>query len=486
MKGKLLIVIIGVLMIFGSAAAAGMENEPPARLDKDGDSMEVSNVGEKELKNKTFYMYRVKDAVDIGGRTTKEMYNTTYPQGKGNKTDLSSFRVRVEWLLYPQLAGDLQLNGNSTLTIWTRASSSDTSTVTYELTEVDENGNETVIKSKDPTKSFETSWTTQQISLDIGSYNVSKGSSLKVTYESVGNDATDYQIAYGGEVDGGIRDTNVTLPCLDYMRVSNVHTEDSQGNSTNLFNPNAENKNITMPVNITDPFGGYDIRWVNITLEGPDGIVGDFENKSMNKTYGYFDTYKSSYESGWNYSGEPEGTYEITVRAVDRNGMIAYERTGEFENHDKYGEHSFVIGGLDNYVNLKLEDNQGNALSNTTINLKPGPDTIFRSGKTDNQGLVNFTVAEATYFISVDWQDVEVETNRSLDAREVGNRTKNDPYNLTAAIFYPEFTVLDEEDSPVDDAKVFLTHPNGTSVLPPFSTDENGNFSLYRAAEGTY
>ncbi|MBS3816972.1 MAG: hypothetical protein KGY76_05355 [Candidatus Thermoplasmatota archaeon] len=469
-------------MVSASFSAAANSNRAISPEERDDSNDELTANGE-EVKNKTLYMYRVKDAVSVGGRTTKEMYNTTYPEGQGNSTDQSYFKVVVDWYLFPALAGDLQLNGTSYLNIWGNSSGGDVE-MTYNLTEVDEGGNSNMIAGNSVSYTMGNEWTPYEVPLNIDNYTVSEGSTLKVTYQIWGDSSTWYSIAYGGMVDGAMRDTNVTLPCMDYAEVSDVYTADSEGNVTNLFNPDAANKNITMYANVTDPFGGYDLEWTNLTLEGPNGVI--MENVSMNKTYGFYNSFKTIYEVPWNYDGEPEGTYAVSVRAVDKNGMRAWERTGNFTPHDEYGYHSFVIGGLDNYVNLQLEDNQGYPLANTTVNLKPGPDTIFNSKETDDQGIVNFTVANATYLVSVNWQDIEVETNRTLDVGEVGNRTRSDPYNLTAAIFYPEFTVLDKEGSPVDEAKVYLTHPNGTTIIPPFSTDQAGTFSLAQTAEGTY
>ncbi|MFW5907353.1 MAG: SpaA isopeptide-forming pilin-related protein [Candidatus Natronoplasma sp.] len=484
MKGKLLIVVmIGLLLMLGTAAAAGLnEGDPGKELDEDADSEEALEV-DREMKNKTFYMYRLKDAVNVGGRTTKEIHNTTYPEGQGNSTDDSYFKVLLDWYLFPPLAGDLELNGTSSLTVWGNSSGGDVD-MTYNLTEVDEAGNANEIAGNTVSFTMGNEWTPYEIPLDIDNYTVSEGSTLKITYQIWGDSSTWYSIAYGGMVDGGMRDTNVTLPCKDYVKVSDVYTEDSDGNVTNVFDPEAEDKNMTIRANVTDPFGGYDIEWVNLTLEGPDGVV--MENVSMNKTHGEFNSFMTRYEVPWNYENEPDGTYQVTVRAVDKNGMREHNSTGGFGGHDVYGEHSFVIGGRDYYVNIKVADNHQIPLENTTVNLKPGPGTIIDSKDTGPEGIANFTLADATYEITVQWEDVEVSTNRTLDVGEVGNRTEDDPFNVTAAIFYPEITVWDQEDVPVDEARVYITHPNGTTILPPFSTDDNGTFSLERMPGGTY
>ena len=484
---RTLVIVITFFLILGALSAVP-EGAGTSETEVESSDSLLSN--DDEVKDKTFYMYRVEDAVEVGGRTTKEMYNTTYPERRGNETDLSSFRVLIDWYLYPELAGELELNGTSTLSVWARSPGGAGVDTTYELWEVDEDGEEEQISENEVPITLQDEWGIHDIPMEIEeSYTVSEGSTLRVTFDIWGDAANEYQIAYGGYIedqDGNdlIADTNVTLPCLDYMEVSGVHTEDSEGDPTNLFDPEAEDKNIMINANITDPFGGYDIEWVNVTLEGPEGII--LENESMTETYGYFDSYMSEFEFPWNYEDQPEGTYDITVRAVDKNGMIAYEETGEFGGHEEYGEHSFVIGGLDHYVNLQLEDDHGELLINTTVNLKVSDDVVFNSTETDEEGIVNFTVAEATYIITIEWQDTEVSTNRTIDVNETGSLDRENAYELTSGVYYPELEILDQESIPVQDANVYMTHPNGTTTIEPIESDDDGLVDLDRYAEGDY
>ncbi|MFW6142009.1 MAG: prealbumin-like fold domain-containing protein [Candidatus Saliniplasma sp.] len=482
MKAKIVIVLIAVLIAsalisaFGSSQASA---EPELRSESS-----PGLTAEDEVKNKTFYMYKEEDAVDVGYRTTKEMYNTTYPVGSGNRTALSSFRVLVDWHLYPTLAGDLQLDGDSTLTVWARSPTGGGVDMTYRLTEVDPDGSEDIVAENTVATTVQTDWSTHDIPVNIDNYTASEGSTLMVTFDLWGDAAREYEIAYGGTVDGGMRDTNVTLPCMDHIDVSDVYTTDSEGNVNNLFSPDAEDKNITIYANVTNPFGGYDVRWVNTTLTGPEGVI--LENISMQKIEGYFDSYKSSYNYSWDYTGEPEGTYDITVRAVDKNGMRALNTTGTFDDHEEYGHHSFVIGGLDHYVNLKIVDDHEEILPNVTVNLKVSDEVIFATDETDEDGIVNFTVANATYLVTVMWQDMEVSTNRTLEMDVVGDRPREDPYDLKASIFYPSFTVVDMEGEEVGDANIYMTHPNGTTRSQPYVTDDQGQFSLQQTAGGIY
>jgi len=483
---KAFIILLTLLLITGTLSFVSASTEATEIEDSISGTDQTD-----ELKNKTFYMEGIRDAVSIGGRTTKEIYNTTYPERRGNKTELTEFRELIDWYLFPELAGDLRLNGTSTLSVWGRAreESPPSATFGYELWEVNETDEE-LIEMDDISHNLDTEWSTYEISFDIEeTYTVSEGSSLRVTFDIWGDSENAYQIAFGGHVEDEegndfMADTNVTLPCLDYMRVSDVHTEDHEGEKRDLFDPEAQNKNISIHASVTNPFGGYDIEWVNITLEGPEETI--FESHSMDQTYGYFDSYQSSYKYFWNYTDMLEGVYNITVRAVDKNGMIAYERTGEFQNHDEHEEHAFVIGGLDHYINLRLRDDQGELLTNSKVNLKINENVTFLSNETDEEGIVNFTVAEANYMITVDWQDTEVSTNRTIDVRETGDIDREDPFELTAGIYYTSVQILDREDQPVEDANVYMSHPNGTTAIEPMVSGDEGEILMERYPEGDY
>ena len=479
-----LVVMILVLGTFPAIVLGGGSTDITSV--ENGETTPVIMSNEREVEYKTFYMYQVRDAVSVGGRTTKEVYNTTYPVGTGNATDPSQFKIIVDWFLYPALAGDLTLDGESTLTVWVKANMPDTKDMYYTLTEVDAEGNEYPIATSGAvSRGISTDWGTATISINIDNYTVSKGSTLMITYLLWGDAMHSYEVAYGGIVEGDIRDTNVTLPCRDYIEVSNVYTTDHQGNVTNIFSPEAVNKTIYIHANVTNPFGGYDIKWVNVTLQGPGGnIVINME--AMDKVYGYFNSFESRYLTQWNYSGEPDGNYNVTVRAVDNTGLRMWNLTGDFGGHEEYGYHDFVIGGLDHYVNLKIFDDQENILPNVTVLLKISDTVVFSVNSTDHEGITNFTVAEVTYIISIMWQDMEVGTNRTLDVGEVGNRTRDNPYNLTAGVFYPSFLALDMEGVPVETANVYLRHPNGTARIQPIVTDSDGKFALEQTAEGIY
>ncbi len=481
MKRKILIGMMILALITGTInmGVLGESRELGSRSDEP-----IIQQSQRPVRNKTFYMYRVRDAVGVGDRTTKEISNTTIPAEEGNVTDPSNFKVIVDWYLYPTLAEKVNLDGTSILTVWVKANNPDNKQMTYSLYELDSQGNEYHISSNTEEMPISTDWSTSSVSIDVDNYTLSQGSSLKVTYLLWGDASHWYEIAYGGEVEGEIRDTNVTLPCRDYIQVSDIYTTDHEGEVTNIFDPEAENKTIYIYANITNPFGGYDIHWVNLTLEGPDGMVLD--SVGMEKIFGHFNSFESGYRYEWNYSDEKEGTYEISVRAVDNTGYRSYVQNGDFRGHEVYGEFSFVIGGLDHYVNILVADDHGVVLPNVTIHLKVSQHVVFSTNITDNEGIANFTVANATYIITVIWQDVEVSVNRTLNVDLVGNRTRDDPFEVTAGVFYPTFVVRDMEGWALDSANLYVKHPNGTSFIEPLVTDEMGETGLEQVPEGLY
>ncbi len=280
----------------------------------------------------------------------------------------------------------------------------------------------------------------------------------------------------------------MVLPCEDYIDIDEVYTLDSDRNATSAFLPNRENKTIYLRTTVTDPFGGYDIEWVNLTLEAPNGtVIADFDNKTMEKTYGYYNSYESRYELKWNYSGYPDGRYNVSVRGVDKNGIRAWHDSGggDFGGHAVYGYHDFLITSLDYYVNFKIVDDLGNDLPNTKVVIEHSGQK-FTENKTDSTGLMNVSLAGLQYEIEVMWEDVEVGVNRTIDVEEVGNRSGSDPYMVKANVFYPTVQVLDQGGNPVSDANIYVGHPNGTTSITPLKTGQNGLVSLIQAPGGVY
>jgi hypothetical protein len=71
------------------------------------------------------------------------------------------------------------------------------------------------------------------------------------------------------------------FPCKESMEVSGVNTLNYLRNPQSGFESNALNTTVIVQATVTDPFGGYDVRWANVTITGPSGIV--LNNATMEK-----------------------------------------------------------------------------------------------------------------------------------------------------------------------------------------------------------
>ncbi len=496
MNKKLIIGLLVVILLVSSAILAfgatqnNGESISAQEVSDSTDEETLNAMGER--KNKSFYMYRVEDAVDVGAKTTKEIYNTTYPTGSGDQTSPSQFKVIVDWYLYPQLAGNVTLNGTSSLTVWVKADSTDSKDMTYNITEIEPDGTQTIISSNTETRSISTNWEKKTINITIDNYTVSKESTLKATFLLWGDATHWYEIAYGGTVGGGVRDTNVTLPCKNYIDVDDVYTLDHNRDKNSTFKPDAKNKTFYIHANVTDPFGGYDIAWTNLSMEYPNGTKA-LDNYSIEKVSGTFRSYITEYEIKMNYSDSynspeypdinyTEGNYDVLIRAVDNNGYREWVTSGDFGGHAVYGTHQFYIGGLPYYVNFKIKDTAGNVLPNTTILVKKGGG-VFKENVTDSNGITNISLGNTTYQINALWEDVDV----SGEKVPIGfNRSYDDPINITVQVIYPEIKVVDDQGLPLKDARVYITHPNGTTSSTPILTNETGKIAMPQKPEGDY
>ena len=136
-----------------------------------------------------------------------------------------------------------------------------------------------------------------------------------------------------------------------------LKTYNYQDEEQTNFELDVSNKTIKMRANITDPFGGYDVNMVKLTLKGPtDNIILD--NVTMTKVVGTPINFVNIYETIWNYTGVPIGQYEVTVWAVDNNGYYYYYHKEKY-NFGPYPEINsikFFIGGLPQLGLIKVKD----------------------------------------------------------------------------------------------------------------------------------
>jgi hypothetical protein len=438
------------------------------------DEVEAQGPGNKDI---TFYLHNVTAGAQVGSITTMRIMNTT--QGDTlNVSTRSAKSVQYDFYLYPVLADNTTVDNNVTVHIWARriATSGDNRGAAFimRLYDVDATGADVAtIASANVNYDMLTAWREYTISAtNVADYTVAVGHSLRLYIEIDGSSSNDYQMAWGDTT----RKSRVDIEMSDYVRVNDVDTLDYQRTPKIVYSQLTANKTMYFAANITDPYGGYDVKWVNATVVAPNGTTVVNE-ALMTKTQGFFNSYYNEYEYVWNYSGYPTGQYNLTVNVVDNTGY--YYRFPTNPGDATFGGHlesmtvNFWIGGMPHNVTINVTDDLGTALPGAQVKMGEG------MGTTDTGGQVVLRLANGTYDLEVKWQNVVV----YLSSHTVLNDTWID---VSAAVYSPEIIILDDVGDPVFDAVVFTLHPNGTFLDQSWRTDAQGSIDWDTMAGGDY
>ncbi len=432
----------------------------------------------QETKDITLYLHNVTNSVPIGNVATLRIMDTEQGTGPLTTTTPTINSVKTEFYLYPALANNVTVEDRITVYMWAvrtvRMGDADQATLIWELYDVDETGAKVAKISRGlRTLSMIIDWKQYWVTNDtVAKYTVSKGHYLLLEFELQGSSSNDYQVGWG---DANYR-SKVVVGSHDYVMVEQAEARDDAGIPRIAFDYDADVKDVTFHADVTDPFGGYDIQHVNVTLEGPAGglILVD---SGMSMTSGYFTSWRSGFQLDWNYDGYPAGMYNLTVSAVDNSGW--YYRYPSHPENDTYGGHLekltvvFWIGGPPQEVTVEVRDN-------LTLPLEGALVTIYdTSNVTDASAVATLLVSNGTFPLTVRWQGVLVlETEVTVDGATL--------VNLTVAVYHPAFVAVDDLGDALEDAVALVEHPNGT-VLSTFGrTDATGYFGLARMPGGEY
>jgi hypothetical protein len=440
-------------------------------------------------KEKVFYFHTVQKS--ISGQNQYVM-NTTLPVGENYMeavfTDASK---SFSWFIDPPLAGDVSLNGTVTLNLWMKLISGAGDGTLYVtlglgLYEIYENGTVVQILNEGDAANQVTlgpitsHFSEYLVSGEIGTtYIVSAGSRLKALLTISSNDRATKYVVWGSN---NYR-SRISLPTLNHIVVKSIDAYNAAGEQPDYFEAN---DTITFKATILDPFGGYDIRWVNFTLEAPDKSYV-FLKASMTRISGNDTSLVNVYELVWDTVPKMKGTYNVTVEAVDNTGY--YYRFPDRPGDETFGGHlesltmTLSIGKVI-YAYFLVVDTAGAPLDNATLELWDG--TVFVSMVTTNEtgyAKISNIPGVGNYTAIVLWQATKV-FDEIVSIPDVV--PEDNPLIIETTVFYPVFSIVDDALVPLGDANVFVTYPNGTSTILPFKTDVNGKFELGRTAGGIY
>jgi hypothetical protein len=440
-------------------------------------------------KDKVFYFHNATKTI-LG--QNQYIMNTTLPVGENHVeavfTDASK---SFSWYIDPPLAGEVSLNGTVTLHIWMKLVSGAGEgtllvTLGVGLYEIYENGTRvSIVNEGDAANQVTLGPITSHFSEYlvrgyIGTiYTASAGSRLEVLLSISSNDRTTKYVVWGSD---NYR-SRVSLPVLNYITVSRIDAYNATGGQPAYFDAN---DTITFKATILDPFGGYDIRWVNFTLKAPDESLV-FSKASMVRVSGNNTSFVNVYELAWDTTPKMKGTYNVTVEAVDNTGY--YYRFPDRPGDETFGGHlesltvTLSIGKVI-YAYFLVVDSKGVSLNNASVELWDG--AVFVSRVATNEtgyAKISNIPGVGNYTARVLWQATKV-FDELVSIPDVV--PDDNPIILQTAVYYPTFRIVDDALVPLGDANVLITHPNGTTAILPFKTDLEGQFDLNRTAGGIY
>ncbi len=405
----------------------------------------------------------------VNGKATQLTFNTTQYWSKTNYTVDGDKNLQMDFYLVPVLASDLTVNGTVTVGFWGNYSGSNNNfqvqIIFYERNSTGaENWTSSTFSSE-----YRPASAPQYYSFDIADFRhtFASGSTIRVSLQVSGGSGI-YKAIY---IDTATNNSRVVLPCEDYLEVATVNTFDSDGNTT-----------VVVRAAVTDPFGGYDIRWANCTIVGPSG-ERVLDNATMARVSGTPVSLSSTFEAPWNYSGAPPGRYNVTVWAVDNNGYYYYHYFMNF-NFGPYAvsDATFFFIGTPRFVNVVVYDSMGAPLESAQVQATV-LDRVLDHNVTNTSGLTNLSMPAGPCVFRVFWRGVRV-AEELVEVTD--NITESDPVVIRCRVYYPTFRVLDSRGLPLAGAAVYMRYPNGSASILPLRTDDAGELSLSQTPGGPH
>lgn len=442
-----------------------------------------------------FYFHHSNTPVRVAGLETKYTMNTTRLFGFVTQQEayINSFykpiglpKIEVDFYLYPNLAGPVTIDGLWQVFVWINGSAYKPAGFTLQFKEVTVGG--------------ETLWDSGQISptvtssvgtyIDVPIYNYNLSTPLTHTFSADSTLLVAVEVNAGSSAatriwyDSLLYPSKAILPAKDYARPLDVKTYAYDGSETDLYHYNwSQNQRIvTVHANITDPFGGYDIHNVNMTILDPANNLA-VDNVSMIRSSDGQWQLSFSHNYNANYSYPPtaqRGNYTVKVSVIDNNGYYRYLDTGSFAPFIEYNTHVFSIGIIVYYNPAFLVvDDVENPLPNAQVYITwPNGSRDVLPRYTSSSGFINLTqIPSANYGFIILWKDVVVK-QVTMDVES------NGPYTIKTEVYQLRINVVGSDKVAVHGAYVIIYTQTGVGYGLAV-TDETGQ-AVLKLPKGIY
>jgi len=442
-----------------------------------------------------FYFHYRETPVTVAGLETKYVIDTSreFSFSTQQQAFTNSFfkpvglpKIEVDFYLYPNLAGPVTISGSWQTFIWVNGSAYKPTGFTLQFKEITING-ETLWESG-PINPTVTSSVGEYIDVPVYNYNLSTslthtfgaGTTIFVGIEVNAGSAADTRIWYDSE----LYPSKIILPAKDYARPIEVktYTYDNQESTMFYYNWSQSQRIVNVRANLTDPFGGYDIHRVNMTILDPAGdpVVDD---QSMSRTSnGQWETgFSHLFEANYTYpSTAQRGNYTVIVSVIDNNGYYRSLDTTEAEPFIEHYTHIFSIGIILYFdPAFQIVDDMGDPLPNAQVYVKwPNGSRDILPRYTSVNGFINFTdLPSANYEFTILWKDVLVK-QITVDV------ASNGPYVIKTDVYQLTVEVLGNDQSTVHGAYVIVYTRSGVGCGLSIS-NETGQ-AIFKLPKGIY
>jgi len=441
-----------------------------------------------------FYLHYLNTPVYIAGTDNKYIMNTTkFFQAYNNSVFKGEGqpKLTLDYYLYPGLAGPVTVNGTWQVFIW--ANGSALKPATWDIRFYERAlGGEIVWDSNtlNPTVTGGPTGNNGYLDVVPYAYNLSTSTRLDHTFSPGNTIEVEVSINPSGAAacrvwyDSASFPSKLILPAQDYAKPAWVKTYAVDNSETNLFyyNWSAAQRKVIVRVNVTDPFGGYDIYRVNMTILDPTGIrVLDNVDMARVSDGQWRLNYVHLFEANWTYPSTAQlGDYTVKVSVIDNNGYHRSLSTGSFAPFIEYNDHVFSIGEIVYYnPAFRIVDDVDAPLPNAQVFItwpNGSRDTLPRY--TVANGFINLTqVLPANYGFTILWKDVVVkQATIYVDS--------DGPYTIKTEVYQLTVNVLGNNRAAVHGAYVIIYTQTGVGYGLD-TTDATGQ-AVFKLPKGTY
>ena len=436
-----------------------------------------------------FYLHYKELPVDVAGIQTKYVMNTSQWFQFQTQQDAyaNSFykpvgqpKIAVDFYLYPNFAGRVNIDGSWQVLLWVNGSAYKPTGFTLQFTEVTTGG--VTLWDSGAINPMVTSSIGQYIDVPVYNYNLSTplthtfnvNTTLHVHVEVNAGSSADTRMWF----DSQFFPSKAILPAKDYARPVEVKTYAYDNSETNLFyyNWSDSQRVVTVRANVTDPFGGYDVYSVKMTIFDPVGnmILDDVEmvRKPDDQWQARF---ALMFEAKWAYPTTAQrGNYTVKVSVIDNNG---YYRSQPFIEQN---DHVFSIGIIVYYNPAFLVvDDVDAPLPNAQVFITwPNGTMDALPHVTTPSGFVNLThVLPAKYSFTILWKDVVVR-------QAIVNVDSDGPYVIKTEVYQVKITVLGNNAAPVHGAYVIVY--TETDLGYGLDITDTSGHAVFKLPKGTY